>query len=186
VTKRVYAIKKCALIGLLAATITGGKLALMAIANVEIVTLLIMLYAVVFGLAIALPATLIFVTTEVLLFGAGTWVISYYFYWPFLAIAFALYSKLTKDNTILRIVFVIVITTFFGVFTTLVDTIFFLKAPPSTFLRSFAIMYSRGVSFFIVHIVGNTLFSIVAFGTIKTHLQNLKKAYFGDINPQIR
>ncbi len=70
---------------MLAATITGGKLALAAVPNVEIVTLLIIVYTAVFGLSVSLPVTLIFVSAEILIFGLNTWVVSYYIHWCALA-----------------------------------------------------------------------------------------------------
>ena len=73
-----------ALISLLSASITAGKLALSFIPNIEIVTLLFIVYTVSFGLKRSLLASVVFVTVEILIYGFSTWVIGYFFVWPVL------------------------------------------------------------------------------------------------------
>ena len=77
-------VKEIALIGLLSATITAAKFALSFIPNIEVVTLLFILYTTVFGLRPTLFASLIFSTTEILIYGFSTWLIGYYIIWPVL------------------------------------------------------------------------------------------------------
>src|SRR5690554_183569 len=75
-------VKDIALIGVLSATITAGKLALSFIPNVEVVTLLFIIYTVVFGLKRSLMISVVFSTIEVLIYGFSTWFIVYYIIWP--------------------------------------------------------------------------------------------------------
>jgi hypothetical protein len=73
------------LIAVLAATLTAGKTALAFIPNVEIVTLLLILFGVVFGWRISLPAALIFCTLEIFIWGFfPVYVLLYFIYWPLL------------------------------------------------------------------------------------------------------
>ena len=62
------------LVGLLSAVTTAGKLALSFIPNVEIVTLFFILFAVVLGMKHSLFIAVIFVTTDILIYGFSTWV----------------------------------------------------------------------------------------------------------------
>ena len=78
--------KEIALIGLLSATITGGKLALSFIPNVEIVTLLFILYANIFGIKRTLLVSFIFTTMEIFIYGMNTWLLAYYLVWPLLVV----------------------------------------------------------------------------------------------------
>ncbi|MGB4006276.1 MAG: hypothetical protein WBI32_09005, partial [Halanaerobiales bacterium] len=75
-------VKEIALIGLLSATITAAKFALSFIPNIEIVTLLFILYTTVFGLRPTLLASFIFSTTEIFIYGFSTWLVGYYIIWP--------------------------------------------------------------------------------------------------------
>ena len=67
-------IRDIALIGILSATITAGKLALSFIPNIEIVTLLFMVYTVILGQK-GLCLWHLFSTIEILMYGLSTWVL---------------------------------------------------------------------------------------------------------------
>lgn len=79
-------IRDIALIGILSATMTAGKLALSFIPNVEIVTLLFIVYTIVFGYKKVLLVSLVFTTTEIFIYGFSTWFLVYYMIWPILII----------------------------------------------------------------------------------------------------
>ena len=74
----------------MSATMTGGKMAMAFLPNVEPVSILLAVYAFVFGFTFALPAAFVFALTETLIWGVNTWVISYLIYWPLLAVVFSL------------------------------------------------------------------------------------------------
>ena len=85
-------IRDVALIGILSATITAGKLVLSFVPNVEIVTLLFIVYTVVFGVRKSFLASVVFSTTEILIYGFSTWLLGYYLVWPLLIIVTGLMS----------------------------------------------------------------------------------------------
>lgn len=148
------------LVGILAATISCGKFILSAIPNVEVVTLLTALYGYVFGIY-GFLASVVFVCVEPLLYGVGTWVVSYIIYWPTVATVFAVLGKRKVKNRFLLTFFATLLTAFFGVLTSLVDVGLFLGYFEDFFHR-FAIMYARGIWFYITQIVCNiVLFSLV-------------------------
>ena len=86
------AARYAALVGIMAATVECAKLALAAIPNVEVVTLLLALYGYTFGVA-GIVAAIVFVCIEPLIWGFGTWMISYFIYWPLVAATFMMLSK---------------------------------------------------------------------------------------------
>lgn len=78
-------IKDIVMVGMMVAMLEAAKAALMLVPNVELVSLLIILFTLFFGKKIfyALPA---FILIEGLLFGFGIWWIMYLYAWPLLAI----------------------------------------------------------------------------------------------------
>lgn len=90
--------KDIALIGILSATITAGKLALAVVPNVEIVTLFFILYSIVFGVKKTILVSVIFSTTEIMIYGLNTWLLVYYFIWPGLAIVASVIGKKVKSE----------------------------------------------------------------------------------------
>lgn len=73
-----------ALMGMMAATLEAAKYALSFLPNVELVTLLIILYTLCFGKK-ALPAIGAFVLLEGCVYGFGLWWVMYLYAWPLLA-----------------------------------------------------------------------------------------------------
>lgn len=81
-----------ALCAMMAAMLELGKLALNAIANVEVVTLLILLFSRRFGWRV-FPSVFVFVGMEFLIWGFGMWSICYLYVWPLLAVLGILFRK---------------------------------------------------------------------------------------------
>lgn len=150
-------IKNIVLVGILSATLTVAKLALFFVANVEIVTLLIMVYATVFGRKTALFSALVFSTVEVLLFGFNTWVVLYFIYWPLLALVAG--TILKKPRVWCAVLLAIVLTIVFDVLDSLITTIFAALGGVPTYqlVRIFVSYYIRGIWFYVVHLVSNAV-----------------------------
>ena len=145
----------------MAATLEGGKLALSFIPNVEIVTLLCAVYGYVFGLC-GIIATYVFVAIETLIWGANTWVISYFIHWGCVAFVFMLFGKFKIESRLIATAAAVILTTAFGVLTSLVDT-GLLTGFFDDFWRRFAIIYTRGFVFYIAQIVCNLLLFLIVF-----------------------
>lgn len=157
--------KKIAVIALIAALLSIVKLALSFIPNVECVTLIIAVFTSVFGIGITLPAVLIFVANEILIYGIGTWVISYFVYWPLLTLGFGICKKFGGKD-IAYMITAIIFTIFFGVLTSLIDTGLFTGFYENFFNR-FTVIYIRGIVFYIVHIISNSFVFIFLFSPFK-------------------
>ncbi len=164
--------KKIALVGIMAASIECGKLALAFIPNVEVVSLLIALFSYVFGLPGVLAAA-IFVCIEPLIWGFDVWIISYFIYWPTLGVLFLLLGKLKVRNRVTLTAIITLMTLLFGVLTTLVDIGLFSGYFDSFFYR-FGVYYARGVVFYVVHIVSNAVIFILLFTPLKKRLEKIK------------
>lgn len=147
--------KKVATVGICAATIECAKLALAALPNVEVVTLLCALYGYTFGWWGVL-STVVFVCIEPIIWGFGSWVITYFIYWPLLALAFMLLRKARIRSRIVLTAAALVFTFFFGILSSLVDVGLFSGYFDRFFYR-FGIYYARGFTFYLIQLATNAV-----------------------------
>lgn len=84
--------KDIALIGMMTATLEAAKLALSWLPNVELVTLLVLVYTLYFGRRIFFVIP-VFILVEGFIYGIGVWWIMYLYAWPLLAILTLLFRK---------------------------------------------------------------------------------------------
>ena len=169
-----------AYVAVCAATVTAGKMALAAIPNVEVVSLLLAAYGYCFGL-LGVLASFVFCAVEMLIWGVGSWVILYFIYWPLITAAFALFGKAGVKNRILIPLFACAATTFFGVLSSLIDTGLF-TGFHEMFWQRFAIIYVRGASFYITQIVCNAVTFTLLFFPFTSLLRRLTPAKLMHIN----
>ena len=153
-----------ALVGIMAATLECAKLALSALPNIEVVTLFIALFGYVFG-PLGILASVVFVCIEPIIWGFGTWMISYFIYWPLVALIFAVFGRIKFKNRILITLTAILLTVFFGVLTSFVDVGLFSGSFDNLFYR-FSIYYARGISFYLAQIITNALVFPLLFPTL--------------------
>ena len=90
--KKLLTLREVALFGILAALTFGLKVAMSFLPNIEPVSLLVMLYAVVFGRKCIFPIYL-YVMMEILFYGIQLWNINYLYIWIILALVAWLLRK---------------------------------------------------------------------------------------------
>ena len=168
--------KAIALVGITAATLECAKLALSALPNIEVVTLLVALYGYVFGWY-GLLSAVVFVSIEPLIYGFGTWVVSYYIYWPLLALTFMLLGKIKIKNRWLLTAVAIAMTFFFGVLTSLVD-VGLLSGNFDNFFYRFGIYYARGAIFYTIQLICNAVLFPLFFVFLSDKLAVMKRQFF--------
>ena len=178
-----------AITAMFSALLVGGKYALSAIPNVEVVTIIVALCAYVWGLKVALPAVFVFICLDTAFYGINTWVISYIIHWNLLAVAFWDISKI-KLNNVMQVVtatiLAVVATALFGVLTSAVDTCvgfvqgggFFFDF--ANFGNRFVAMYLAGVSFYITQILCNLALFVIAFLPLAQLNRKAKLKLFGE------
>lgn len=79
-------LKEIALFGVLGAMTFGAKYVMSWMPNIEPVSLMVMLFAVTFGLKCLYPIY-VYVGLEILFYGLGTWNVNYLYIWTLLALA---------------------------------------------------------------------------------------------------
>lgn len=165
-------------IAMISALLTAGKFAISFIPNVEIVTIIIMVFSASFGLVYMLPATLVFCAMEVLIYGVQSWVLLYFIYWPLLAIISSILLK--RKNLIVAIIVAIVFTFFFGLLSALADTAFCVGYLSKDDLwKYFVAYYLRGISFDIIHVVSNFVIVLVLFNPLVLVSKNIMPKAYG-------
>lgn len=90
-------VKKITRIALLSAILYVSKVALEMLPNVELVSVLIMVYTLVFG-AETLWIITVFNLFELIQWGFGSWWISYLYVWPLLCVVVLLLKKPLKEE----------------------------------------------------------------------------------------
>lgn len=143
-------------IAIMSATLTAAKLALSMLANIELVTLLLCVYALAFGIKKSFISSIVFVLVEMLIYGANMWVIMYFIHWPIICIAVSLIRN-RKYRFIYAPIIGVILTGCFGAMTTLVETIAFGGIGTGKFWFYFSARYISGVPFFITHIISNAI-----------------------------
>lgn len=93
-------VQKLTRIALLSAILYVSKLALDFLPNVELVSLLVILYTLVFGKETFMIVT-VFNLFQMIQWGIGTWTVSYFYVWPFLCLITLLLKKLIKEEFVI-------------------------------------------------------------------------------------
>jgi len=174
-SKRATPSRMIALVGIMAATVECGKLALSFLPNIEVVTLLLALYGYVFGF-LGVVAALVFVSIEPIIYGFNTWVVSYYLYWPLVSLVFMMLAKIKVKNRFLLTGAALLLTAWFGVLTTLVD-LGLLSGFFDNFWYRFTVYYVRGAVFYIVQIACNAVLFPLLFKFLAGKLERIKHQF---------
>ena len=153
----------------MAATLECAKLVLSFLPNVEIVTLLTALFGYVFGWY-GVVASLVFVCIEPLIWGFGSWFITYLIYWPLVAFLFMLLGRGGKTNRWLLTAVAIGLTLFFGVLSSVIDSAFFLGINEHYF-KNLLLYYARGAVFYAVQLGCNAALFPLLFNFLALKLR---------------
>lgn len=162
--------KDIVLIGILSATITAGKLALSFVPNIEIVTLLFIVYTIVFGHKKTLFVALIFSTTEIFIYGFNTWLLVYYFIWPLLILLTEVMKRRLKSEYGYAALGALFGYTF-GFFAAVVESFFYGIAYGWTY-------WIRGLLFDLIHGTSNFIIILILLNPLKNLLFKLKRGYY--------
>lgn len=160
---RKITLRQIALFGVLGALTFGAKVAMSALPNIEPVSLLVMLFAVVFGRRCLYPIYL-YVMLEILFYGIQLWNINYLYVWAILALA-AWLMRRTRHPLAWALLS--------GVFGLLFGA---LCAPVYLFSGGLGFAVSwwiSGIPYDIAHCAGNFLIALVLFVPLRKLLERL-------------
>jgi hypothetical protein len=163
----------CALVGVMAASLSVFKLVLSFIPNVEVVTLLCALYGYTMG-PLGVLASLVFVLLEVLIYGVGIWLVEYIIHWPLVALIFFIFAKIRVKSKVTFTITAVFLTFCFGVMTAVIDQIYYGGITPTLLERIF-VYYLRGVSFYITQIITNLIVFPTVFKVLADRIKIITK-----------
>lgn len=161
-------IKDIALIGVMTATLEVGKQAIAFLPNIEIVSLLIILYTLFFGKK-TIFAILTFILIEGCLYGFGIWWIMYCYSWPLLSFLTGLLKK--HDSPIVYAMLSGIFGLFFGA----------LCAIPYLFAGGWKTAFTwwvAGIPYDILHCIGNFVLCLILFKPLHHILNIIKRQMF--------
>lgn len=161
--KKKWSVSEIAVTGVMIATLEAAKQAMAVIPNVELVTLLIILYTLYFGRQV-FYAIAAFVLLEGCLYGFGIWWVSYLYIWHLLAVVVRLFRK--QDS----VLFWSICSGAFGL------CFGGLCAIPYLFyggVRTAFAWWVAGIPFDLIHCVSNFLLCMVLFRPLRRCMEQI-------------
>lgn len=163
VDKRSLSVQQIALFGMLGAVTFGAKFVMSYLPNIEPVSLLVMVYAVVLGKKALYPIG-VYVAMEILVYGLGTWNINYLYIWVILWLA--AYWLRSMEHPLGWAVLSGAFGLLFGA----------LCAPVDMFMGGIAYALTKwtaGIWFDLLHCGGNFVIALALFVPLRTLLTKL-------------
>lgn len=161
--KKALPLGEVVLFGILGALTFALKFAMAGLPNIEPVSLLMMVFGVVFGLKALYPCY-VYVAMEILTFGIGTWNINYLYIWAIIVVAAWLLRKMEQPLAwaLLGGVFGL----FFGAFCAPVDVV----------IGGWSYALSKwisGIPFDMLHGAGNFVLALIMYKPLRKLLEKL-------------
>ena len=161
--KKVLSLRQVALFGVLGALTFGAKVAMSALPNIEPVSLMVMLFAVVFGWK-ALYPVYVYVLMEVMLYGINLWNLNYLYIWTILAVA-AIFMRRLRNPL------------WWAALSGVFGMAFGLLCSP-VYIAIGGVDYAikwwlSGIAFDIPHAIGNFVIALVLFAPLRKLLKRL-------------
>jgi energy-coupling factor transport system substrate-specific component len=156
-------VREITLFGMLAALTFGAKVAMAALPNIEPVSLMILVFAAVFGWKCLFPVY-VYVTAEILFYGLGTWNLNYLYIWTILAVAAVLLRRM--ENPLGWAL----LSGFFGLMFGA------LCAPVDAFIGGWSYAFAKwvsGIGFDLAHCAGNFAMALLLFNPLRNLVQKL-------------
>jgi hypothetical protein len=154
-------VKDVVAVAFLASILTVGKLGLSGIPNIEVVSLLVILYAARLGLLRSILITMVFATIEVMIWGFGIWTFGYYLFWPFLVFLTKIMPQSWQNKSGYTILS--------GLFGFSFGLLFAIYSAPLTNLPILA-YWLNGITFDLVHMIGNVLMMLLLYHPVNRAL----------------
>ena len=160
--------KEICLYGLLGALMFALKFALSSLPNIEPVSLLLISFAVTFGVKVIYPLS-VYIILEMLIYGFGFWSIGYLYIWLILVIVVLLINKVVNNSFIWAVV-----SGMFGlVFGALYIPLYIISGG-----FTFAITWwVSGLPYDFIHCISNFILCLILFKPITNTLLKVKEWY---------
>lgn len=152
------------------AILETAKFALNAVANVELVTLLVILFTERFGQRETLSAVLLFALLESMWWGVNIWTITYFYVWPILVFISVPLAK--EPSVLLKSIAAGIFGLLFGLLCSLTTLV--ISGPQAAFA-----WWAAGIPFDLIHALSNFLLCLVLYRPLSNVLNHLHPAKAG-------
>lgn len=139
------------IIGVASASLTVVKFALSWLANVELVSVLLVFYTLVLKRTRAFIIANVFIVVECFIYGFGLWALYYLIHWNCLVLLVGVLGRRGVKKSIFFALWCTLLTFLFGVQSTILDVVVYSSG--TTFFEAVLTKYFMGLTFFITHIV---------------------------------
>ena len=164
--------KDIVLIGLLAGLLKSSQAVLSFLPNIEIVSLLILIFAIRLGAKRTVYITVLFSLLNIMIWGLSTATIGYFFVWSGYGVVCSIFRKIL--NTEIKVAI------FLGIFGIIFGGLFALVYLPMGY--SSALYYwINGLTFDIVHAVSNFIVGLWAFKPVLNGFDRAIKMVYGKV-----
>ena len=164
------AVHRLARIAAMTAILETAKFALNAVANVELVTLLVILFTERFGQRETLSAVLLFALLESMWWGVNIWTITYFYVWPILVFISVPLAK--EPSVLLKSIAAGIFGLLFGLLCSLTTLV--ISGPQAAFA-----WWAAGIPFDLIHALSNFLLCLVLYRPLSNVLNHLHPAKAG-------
>jgi energy-coupling factor transport system substrate-specific component len=161
-------VKDITVIAAMTAVLEVSKTALNFLQNIELVSLLIILYTLYFGVRRTLITVYLFDGIETLIWGLGLWVISYLYVWPVLVLVTYLFRQVRSKWPF------VLISSLFGLsFGALCSLTTLAVGGPAMALS----WWIAGIPYDIVHCAGNFMICFLLFAPLSKAIVKIKSVF---------
>ena len=158
-------IRRIVLIAAMTAVLEVAKFALNAVANVELITLLVMLYTRKFGWKMSLASVLLFAVLESMWWGVSIWTATYFYVWPVLVLVSALTAK--TDSALVNAVIAGVYGLLFGALCSLLTLV-------TAGWNAAVAWWIAGIPYDLIHGAANFLICLILYRPLYTALDHIR------------
>lgn len=162
-----WSIKDITIIGLLSTILVVSKEALAALPNIELVSLLIIIYTLTFERK-TIIIIYVFILIEVLLYGLGIWFFAYIYIWIILYAVTRIFRKLRSP-----LIWAVIAGAFGLLFGTLYSGVYLVTGG----IGSAIAWWINGIPWDITHCIGNFVLALALFRPLYHILSLLRKKY---------
>lgn len=141
------------LIGILSAILLIGKIVFDFIPNVEIVSLLLMLFGITYGKK-SIYISIVFCLCNGLMYGFGSWLLVYFIVYGGLTLVSYSLRRPLKESLIMRVVFMALFGLTFGLW-------FAIEWGIMYGVGAGVVYYLNGVTFDLIHMIGNAVVTLL-------------------------
>jgi len=168
--QNLLSVRDIVIIGMMTACLVSVQVGLSFLPNVELVTLLILVFTLVFGWR-ALFVVFAFIFVEGLIYGFGLWWFSYLYTWPIL------YAIVMTFNKVRSLFFWAIVSCLFGLGFGALSAI---QTVVISGFKAGVAYWISGIPFDIVHGISNFILTLILFYPLKLVMNKIYRQFYGD------